>query len=131
MTEPRTPLTLEFAPETPDSDPSARPIIVVEPSFTYPGTIFVGAHPLGKENRLGVHLLPADAEAVRNHLSKLLTDPEDDPETPKEDIDWVSRIDAAVRRRIAKERRRKPLLNFRVEFQVGRIQGVFGTTHGR
>ena len=137
--EPRTPLTLEYAPDAPEEEQSqgVLPVIVVEPSFRYPGTIFMGIHPFGK--RLGCHLLPADAERVRNHLSKLLMDPgapveAGDPEQ-QGGVDWSKRIEQAAVRQIAakrqaekpKKRRRRRPLQFRLEFSLGKVQGVVGT----
>ena len=125
MTEPRTPLTLEYEPVVPDEEEAkgVKPLIVAEPSFTYPGTIFVGVHPFGK--RLGVHLLPGDAERLRNHLSKLLME-----EESSEVIDWQERDETAAARRPepSKPRLRLPI-QFRFEFAFGRFQGVVGTSH--
>ena len=131
--EQRTPLTLEYTPDAPEEERNngVLPVVVCEPSFRYPGTIFLGVHPFGK--RLGCHLLPADAERLRNHLSKLLMDPgppiEGDPES-QEGIDWGERIEQAARTRrpspTVKKKRRKRL-QFRLEFALGRVKGVVGT----
>jgi hypothetical protein len=132
VTEQRTPLTLEYAPDSPEEELEAglRPVIVIEPSFKYAGMIYIGVHPFGK--RLGCHILPADAERVRNHLSKLLMDANDapaegDPETQRS-VDWSQRIEQAAERAVKRptRRRRKPFL-FRFEFALGRVQGVIGT----
>jgi hypothetical protein len=135
----RTPLTLEYSPEAPDEESAegSAPVIIVEPSFRHPGTIFIGIHPFGK--RLGVHLMPADAERVRNHLSKLLMEEGPTPEeSAGEGVDWTERIEQAAKRQIAekraektkkKRRRRRKPLQFRLEFSVGKVQGIIGTPH--
>ena len=119
--EPRTPLTLEYVPVVPDEEEAkgVKPLIVAEPSFSYPGTIFVGVHPFGK--RLGCHLLPGDAERLRNHLSKLLMEEQESPGP----IDWQTRDEPP---QPSKSRRRFPI-QFRFEFAFGRFQGVVGTSH--
>lgn len=143
--QPRTPLTLEFAPEPLDGDEHSVPIAIAEPSFQHSGRIFIGVHPFGK--RLGLHLLPADARRLRDHLSKLLLEPEgatglpadyeppaqltaqsplDDTPTEERSTDWQARIAAAAERTIAKKRERK-LGHFRFEAQVGRFVIVIGS----
>lgn len=127
---PRTPLTLEFAPERLEGDTQAKPVAVIEPSFQHDGRIFIGIHPFGR--RLGLHVLPDDARRIRDHLSKLLLEPT--PEVPAEDraeaVDWQQRIrDAAERAAASKRPPRRPKrkrLQFRLEFSIGSIQGVVG-----
>ena len=129
--QPRTPLTLEYEPEGLDDDTDAKPFIVIEPSFQHHGRIFIGIHPMGK--RFGCHLLPEDAQRVRDHLSKLLmTEPPALPEG--EAVDWKQRIEAAAQRaQTTKPKRRRklkrPKLAFRFEFALGRFQGVVGTSN--
>lgn len=137
--EPRTPLTLEFQPDNIDDGTEGMedftPIVICEPSFQASGRIFVGVNPVGK--RLGVHLLPDDARRVRDHLSKLLMEPtpeaapEPGAETPEERIaraftrHQTRTDDPPVRR---KRRKRAPFKReFRIEFQIGRVQGVLGS----
>lgn len=125
---PRTPLTMEFAPEPLEGDEHSVPIVVMEPSFQHPGRIFVGVHPFGK--RLGLHLLPSDAKKVRDHLSKLLLEPEAElpAETPAppSSADWQARIRAAAER-AQKAKKKRRLGHFRFEAQIGRLVIVLGT----
>ena len=138
--EPRTPLTLEYVPEGLEDDQHSKPVIIIEPSFQHPGRIFVGVHPFGK--RLGCHLLPEDAQRIRNHLGKLLMESGGE-ELPASAPDWAQRIEAAAKRaqaggqrtgrtrlinfvkRPKRPRWKKPLL-FRLEFRVGNVEGVVG-----
>ncbi len=127
----QSPLTLEFHPEAIEGDEVSEPIAIIEPSFQHDGRIFVGLHPFGK--RVGLHLLPADAERVRNHLSKLLMDRPEPEELPSEGgIDWEARLRESAQRVLVEERKaakkREPLLgHFRLEWQIGRFVFVMGT----
>lgn len=135
-----TPLTLEFSPAKanflmPDGSEAQTGDgrVVVEPSLEVPGRIFMVVSP--GNSRLGLHLLPNDARVIRDHLSKLLIDPETPVEAPvtpaepevKESIQ--SRIDRAVER--LKAERKRPLIQFRLEFRLGSIEGVIGRIRGR
>lgn len=127
--EPRTPLTLEFAPEIPDDETShSAPIVVCEPSFRHAGAIFLGAHPLGPTHRLGVHLAPDEARRVRDHLNKLLMEPGEPRDPTYVESGRPSMVTRAVeryRRRRLRRKGRKRFV-FRTEFQIGDIQGVIG-----
>lgn len=136
---PRTPLTLEFEPDPLEGDELSAPIAVVEPSFQHPGRIFVGVHPYGK--RLGLHLLPSDAKKVRDHLSKLLLDPEGETGLPADyeppaaespSTDWHARIKAAAERAVETKRevqKARKLGHFRFEAKYGRFVIVVGTSN--
>lgn len=112
-----TPLTLEFAPTLVEGDEVSKPVAVCEPSLEHNGRIFLGVHPLGR--RLGLHLLPEEARHIRDHLSKLLLEPE--AEAPQPPVNWQKRIAEAAER--TKKRKR---FQFRIEFSIGSVQGVLG-----
>jgi hypothetical protein len=121
-----TPLTLEFVSEAADPFPGHEDtvpegLVVVEPSLYDEGRIFLSAAPQAF-GRKGVHMLPDEARAVRDHLSKLLLEPVEQ-ETPTESVQ--SRIDRAVER-LKREQSRRPKLQFRLEFKLGSFEGVLG-----
>lgn len=118
---PRTPLTLEFAPEPLEDDNESKPIVVCEPSFQHDGRIFLGVHPFGR--RVGNHMLPDDVRRLRDHLSKLLMEPEEE-----DGIDWQARIRQAAERVAAVEKKPKRRWGpaFRLEFRWGQLEGILG-----
>jgi hypothetical protein len=127
----RTPLTLEYAPETVEDDPHSKPVVIIEPSMTHAGRIFVGIHPYGR--RHGCHLLPEDAQRVYKHLGKLLMEDPTDFD-PSQAVDWKARIEEAAARQQPKPSLKLPQIQwprpmFRIEFKFGRVQGVIGTPH--
>jgi hypothetical protein len=124
-----TPLTLEFVSEAADPFPGHEDtvpegLVVVEPSLYDEGRIFLSAAPQAF-GRKGVHMLPDEARAVRDHLSKLLLEPveEQSPQPAPESVQ--SRIDRAVER-LKREQSRRPKLQFRLEFKLGSFEGVLG-----
>lgn len=119
---PRTPLTLEFSPEPLDDDDKTSPIVICEPSFQHDGRIFLGVHPFGlRVGRVGLHMLPDDVRALRDHLNVLLMEPPED-----DAIDWSQRIQAAAERVSAPNKKRPKRIIFRMEFSFFGIQGVIG-----
>jgi hypothetical protein len=138
-----TPLTLEFIPETADlvaadgsTAKSTEGLVVVEPSMQVSGRIFLCASPTS-EKRYGVHLPPEEARAVRDHLSKLLLEPETPQERPQSPAmpgqaeSIQSRIDRAVQRLQAEKAKRNKGAEFRLEFRIGKLQGVIGRLRDR
>lgn len=143
------PLTLAFKPDNlkgDDPEYDFEAVAIVQPSMEEEGRIFVGVNPFGKA--VGVHMLPEEARRVRDHLSKLLLEPEAVEEVARETTETQesvqARIDRAVER--AKERtgraptltpeqilahkarkpsRRFPRPQFRFEFRWGKLQGIF------
>jgi hypothetical protein len=140
------PLTLAFKPDDgKGDDPEYRAagyegIAIVQPSMEEEGRIFMGVNPFGKP--VGVHMLPEDAERIRDHLSLLLLDKPDEEESPES---LQSRIDRAVERvkasqpaptselrqsdrvtGVTRRRRRRsfPKPQFRVEFKWGAFEAI-------
>lgn len=150
------PLTLAFKPDNlRDDDPNYdyEAIALVQPSMEEEGRIFVGINPFGKA--VGVHMLPEDARRVRDHLSKLLLEPE--PEPDAESVE--DRIKRALERkeapvvlrphehtlspeqaliaagatsapRVAARRRLFPSLQFHIEYRWGKLQGILARLDG-
>lgn len=155
------PLTLAFKPDDgKGDDPSYRDagyegIAIVQPSMEQEGRIFMGVNPFGKP--VGVHMLPEDAQRVRDHLSMLLLEPEPESESDDAPESLQSRIDRAVartkaqttsspeealqalqdtaatlRRRQEKPKRRLnfPKPQFRFEFKFGRFEALIVRVDG-
>jgi hypothetical protein len=154
------PLTLAFKPDDGKGDDSDyrqagyEAIAIVQPSMEEEGRIFVGINPFGKP--VGVHMLPDEARRVRDHLSKLLLEPEAVEEVARETRETPeslqSRIDRAVERAKAptpeqtlasaqrapsRPRRarvprvtRFPRPQFRVEFKWGRFEAILARVDG-
>lgn len=153
------PLTLAFEPENmenPNVPDEWKPIVLIQPSAEEAGRIFAGINPFGKA--VGVHLLPEEAARVRDHLSKLLLEPdkvaEAAPAAPNHidriaaelrsdepRIDWSEKIAAAAQRATArtpeqtltrasaKRTKAGRWFQFRLEFHIGRAQGIIARTN--
>lgn len=140
------PLTLAFEPDNMDNPgipDEFKPIVLVQPSMEEAGRIFAGINPFGKA--VGVHLLPEEAKRVRDHLSKLLLEPDEVAAAYKErtlDVpegeSMESRMARAIQRArereatpeeklagVTKKKAKKRWFQFKLELKIGRMQGVF------
>jgi hypothetical protein len=147
------PLTLAFKPDDgKGDDPEYRAagyegICIAQPSMEEEGRIFVGVNPYGKP--VGVHMLPEDAQRLRDHLSKLLLEPDALPVdegagatgeewTPEELLAYRARQEVPARaqrprdrvtgvthtRKLPRPSLRKLLPQFRIEFKLGRFEAL-------
>jgi hypothetical protein len=156
------PLTLAFKPDDGKSDDSAyrqagyEAIAIVQPSMEEEGRIFVGINPVGKN--MGVHMLPEDARRVRDHLSKLLLEPEAEPDAETAlPLGGAPPLPESVQERIARAIERAktsdeptpeqvlaagakkvriprvplpPGPQWRLEWRWGKLQGIFARLDG-
>jgi hypothetical protein len=121
------PLTLAFTPEhksfnTPESWTGT---VIVQPSAEEPGCIFTSIQPTGQP--MGVHLSPDEARLVRDHLSKLLLEPEE----PQEAESVQQRVERAVQRRKAQALAERGIDAATPEQKLARVVGNARVTPSR
>jgi hypothetical protein len=130
------PLTLAFEPENMSGRSEWTPIVIVQPSAEEAGRIFAGINPVGQP--IGCHLLPDEARMIRDHLSKLLLEPEEVAEAgsaaaamqkaEEPPVDWSERVAQAGQRAKAVKPPKSRWFQFKLEFKIGPTQGLIART---